>query len=325
MSRSARVMTLAGVLALACGAASVVGCGPGDAPSAPAPAAGVAADEASTTRDLPMIAHPKEVLDPPWLAQREQDQLRTVGRFEVFYDFRFVDRAAAERHHVRPPRHRRLGQGVQAGALRPRQRDRRRRRRWRRTPGPLLRQPAGRQRALEQPGRRRVRRHHAERRASGSPAGSACRASFADIDNDGDAGPLRDNRPQAATACSTTTAAADSPTSTEQSGLGYVGHSSGAVFFDYDRDGLLDLFVCNVGRYTTDEIGPRRVLRRARRTRSTGHLNPERTETQHPVPEHGRQPFRRRHAGAPASSTMSWSGDASPSTSTATAGPTSTC
>ena len=29
MNRSARVMTLSGVLALACGAASVVGCGPG--------------------------------------------------------------------------------------------------------------------------------------------------------------------------------------------------------------------------------------------------------------------------------------------------------
>ena len=32
-------------------------------------------------------------------------------------------------------------------------------------------------------------------------------------------------------------------------------HSSGAVFFDYDNDGLLDLFVCNVGRYTNDEKG----------------------------------------------------------------------
>lgn len=42
---------------------------------------------------------------------------------------------------------------------------------------------------------------------------------------------------------------------TEDAGLGYVGHSSGGVFFDYDRDGLLDLFVCNVGKYTTDEKG----------------------------------------------------------------------
>jgi enediyne biosynthesis protein E4 len=38
-------------------------------------------------------------------------------------------------------------------------------------------------------------------------------------------------------------------------GLAYVGHSSGAVFFDFDRDGLVDLYLCNVGRYTTDQKG----------------------------------------------------------------------
>ena len=38
-------------------------------------------------------------------------------------------------------------------------------------------------------------------------------------------------------------------------GVAYVGHSSGAVFFDFDRDGLLDLYLCNVGRYTTDQKG----------------------------------------------------------------------
>ena len=80
-------------------------------------------------------------------------------------------------------------------------------------------------------------------------------ASFADVDNDGDpdlfvttvrhgnrlyenlgGGKFRD-----------ITAAA---------GVGYSGHSSGAVFFDYDGDGKLDLFVTNVGRYTSDKKGP---------------------------------------------------------------------
>ncbi|YCM45240.1 FG-GAP-like repeat-containing protein [Verrucomicrobiaceae bacterium 227] len=42
---------------------------------------------------------------------------------------------------------------------------------------------------------------------------------------------------------------------TDEAGLGYVGHSSSGVFFDYDQDGLLDLFLCNVGKYTTDERG----------------------------------------------------------------------
>ncbi len=40
-----------------------------------------------------------------------------------------------------------------------------------------------------------------------------------------------------------------------EAGVDYVGHSSGAVFFDFNNDGLLDLFVCNVGKYTTDERG----------------------------------------------------------------------
>jgi len=87
------------------------------------------------------------------------------------------------------------------------------------------------------------------------PDAIAVAPSFADIDNDGDpdlfvttvrhgnrlfenlgAGKFRDI--------------------TETAGVGYVGHSSGATFFDYDRDGRLDLFVTNVGVYTSDQTGP---------------------------------------------------------------------
>ena len=40
---------------------------------------------------------------------------------------------------------------------------------------------------------------------------------------------------------------------TKAAGLDYKGHSSAGVFFDYDNDGLLDLFLANVGVYTKPE------------------------------------------------------------------------
>jgi enediyne biosynthesis protein E4 len=64
---------------------------------------------------------------------------------------------------------------------------------------------------------------------------------------------------------------------TEQSGLSYSGHSSGAVFFDFNRDGLLDLFLCNIGKYTTDEKG-RGGYYVGTDDGFSGHLHPERTE-----------------------------------------------
>lgn len=41
---------------------------------------------------------------------------------------------------------------------------------------------------------------------------------------------------------------------TEKSGLGVSGHYSAAVYFDYDRDGLVDLFLCEVGKYSSDTL-----------------------------------------------------------------------
>ena len=64
---------------------------------------------------------------------------------------------------------------------------------------------------------------------------------------------------------------------TQEAGLGLVAHSSGAFFFDYDNDGLLDLLVCNVGKYTYDEKGPDGEYVGIPNA-FDGHLHPERYE-----------------------------------------------
>lgn len=64
---------------------------------------------------------------------------------------------------------------------------------------------------------------------------------------------------------------------TAASGTGHVAHSSGAVFFDMDDDGLLDLFVTNVGWYTEPTLAPSNYYIGLRDAFS-GHHRPERTE-----------------------------------------------
>lgn len=60
-------------------------------------------------------------------------------------------------------------------------------------------------------------------------------------------------------------------------GVDYNGHSSGAVFFDFNRDGLLDLFVCNIGLYTKERKGKDGVYQ-ALTDSFSGHKYPERSE-----------------------------------------------
>jgi hypothetical protein len=65
---------------------------------------------------------------------------------------------------------------------------------------------------------------------------------------------------------------------TERAGVGYVGHSSGAQFLDYDGDGKLDLLVANVGVYTSNDTGAGGAYV-GLADAFQGHLHPERTET----------------------------------------------
>ncbi len=80
-------------------------------------------------------------------------------------------------------------------------------------------------------------------------------AAFADIDNDGDQD-LFITTVRGGNALFENDGHGRFRDITRESGLDLVAHSSGAFFFDYDNDGLVDLLVCNVGKYTTDEKGP---------------------------------------------------------------------
>ena len=80
-------------------------------------------------------------------------------------------------------------------------------------------------------------------------------AAFADIDNDGDQD-LFVTTVRGSNALFENDGHGHFKDITKEAGLELVAHSSGAVFLDYDNDGLLDLLVCNVGRYTSDYKGP---------------------------------------------------------------------
>src|SRR5262249_28661778 len=78
-------------------------------------------------------------------------------------------------------------------------------------------------------------------------------ASFADIDNDGDpdlyVSSLREGN-----LLFENDGRGNFRDISKQSGLDYKGHSSAAVFFDFNRDGLLDAFLTNVGKYTSEKL-----------------------------------------------------------------------
>jgi hypothetical protein len=102
-------------------------------------------------------------------------------------------------------------------------------------------------------------------------------ASFADLDNDGDED-LVVTTVRGGNVLFENDGKGHFRDVSKASGIDHVGHSSGVVLFDFDRDGLVDLYVCNVGRYTTDERGTGGAFVGVTDGFS-GHLHPDRSET----------------------------------------------
>ena len=136
-------------------------------------------------------------------------------------------------------------------------------------------------------------------------------ASFADTDNDGDPD-LYVTTVRGGNAFFENDGRGRFRDVTEASGLGYNGHSSATVFFDFNRDGHLDLFLANVGRYTADTVageGSRFYV--ALEDAFQGHLKPERAEQGRLYRNEGGNRFVdvSEETGL---QDFSWSGDASP-------------
>jgi len=108
-------------------------------------------------------------------------------------------------------------------------------------------------------------------------------ASFADVDNDGDPD-LYVTTVRHGNHLFRNDGGGRFTDVTEPAGLTHAGHSSAALFFDYDRDGMLDLYLTDVGVYTTEEQAPvdgkgSPLYWVARDDAFTGHLFSERRDS----------------------------------------------
>ena len=214
----------------------------GEAPSASSVSAGGARQ----------VAFPPDALDPPWLEPRRRAQLATAGSFDVFNGFRFVDRAPTSgitfEHEATDDsgvayqaNHYDHGNGILAGDV----------------------DGDGKEDLffLTQLGSNELWKSNGDGTFRRLPAPAleladkvSVSGAFGDVDNDGDLDVYVTTVRQGNHMFENDGRGGFTDI-TAASGLEFTAHSSAAVFFDYDRDGLLDLFVCNVGVYTKEERG----------------------------------------------------------------------
>ena len=133
-------------------------------------------------------------------------------------------------------------------------------------------------------------------------------ASFADIDNDGDQD-LFVTTVREGNVLFENDGRGRFRDISKAAGVDHVGHSSAAMFVDYDRDGLVDLYVCNVGQYTNDNRRPDGAFVGLTDAFS-GHLHPERSERAILYRNLGRNRFKDVTAEVGLGD-AGWSGDAS--------------
>ena len=210
-----------------------------------------AARQGQPPRDI--VLAPPVLADTGWIQELREAQLKTVDNFDVYYDFQFTDQIAETgitfRHRIVSDAgktykrvHYDHGNGLAIADV----------------DGDGLSDLY----FVNQVGSNELWRNRGagrfeeitERAGVGVTDEIAVTASFGDIDNDGDPD-LYVTTVRGGNVLFENDGSGTFRDISDESGLDYVGHSSGAVFFDYDRDGLLDLFLTNIGQYTTDEVG----------------------------------------------------------------------
>jgi cytochrome oxidase Cu insertion factor (SCO1/SenC/PrrC family) len=214
---------------------------------------------ADTDEVVTHIAHPPQLTDTDWLRSRQQAQLATTDQFDVFHDYGFTDavnesgitfipQIVDEQRWRTQVNHYDHAYGVSIADV----------------------DGDGRQDIyfLNQAGSNQLWRNMGggkfEDMTDKAGVGVADRISvagaFADTDNDGDAD-LFVTTVRGGNILFINDGSGVFSDVTGEAGLEYSGHSSTPLFFDYNRDGLIDLFVTNVGKYTTEEFAPVRMDR----------------------------------------------------------------
>jgi len=237
--------------------------------------AGTALLIGAATDTLPRPRYPQEDMGADSLSGRSKAQFAAARHYQVFHDFQFTDRLAESgitfRHHSveETGKHMRMGHYDHGSAVAIADVD-----------GDglydifFVNQVGGNE-LWKNLGGGKFKNITAEAGVA-LPGRISVAAAFADINNDGHQD-LFVTTVRGGNALFENDGHGHFKDISHEAGVDLVAHSSGALFFDYDNDGLLDLLVCNVGKYTTDEKGPDGEYVGLQKA-FDGHLYPDRYE-----------------------------------------------